>query len=361
MTEGIRWVGLDVHANKSVGAVLDTSTGEVSSRRISGRPHELLPWLCQLPAPVRAVYEAGPTGYGLARAAAAAGIDMQVCVPGMMRAPHDRIKTDRRDAIKLARLHAAGQLTLVHVPKLCHEQLRDLSRARDDVRCDLMRARHRIGKFLLRREIYWSGETGRPWTRKHRIWLAGLRFEDQASELVFADYCHAHDVLLSRREALDRAIAQIAQDSPWAAIVARLRCLHGIDTLAAFGLCGEVCDFERFPKASRFSAYLGLVPSEFSTGEKRSQGSITKAGSSHARRLLIEAAHHYCRPPRVGEALQRRQEGQEPWVIELSWRAHQRLYTRFTRLRSQRRKQAGITTVAVARELAHYCWELAVG
>lgn len=360
MTDGIRWVGLDVHASRSVGAVLDTATGEVSSKVVVGRPHELIPWLTELPAPVRAIYEAGPTGYGLARAARAAGIDMQVCAPGRIRAPHDRIKTDKRDALKLARLHAAGGLTLVHVPKLEHEQLRDLSRAREDVRGDLMRARHRIGKFLLRRELYWSGRTG-PWSRKHRIWLAGLRFEDRASELVFAHYLHTHDVLLVRREELDRAIGEIAQDSPWAQIIARLRCLHGIDTLSAFGLCGEVCDFERFPKAAAFSAYLGLVPSEFSTGEKRSQGSITKAGSSHARRLLIEAAHHYARRPRVGEALQRRQEGAEPWVIDLSWRAQHRLHARWARLRGQRRKQAGTTTVAVARELAHYCWELAVG
>jgi transposase len=359
MRQGIRWVGLDVHANKSVGAVFDSATGEVSSRRVIGHPHELMPWLSELPAPMRAVYEAGPTGYALARRAQAAGIDVAVCVPRKLTEPHDRVKTDRRDALKLAKLYAAGELTLVHVPELCHEQLRDLARARDDVRSDLMRARHRIGKFLLRKELYWSGPTG-PWSRKHRIWLASLRFADEPSELVFADYLHAHDVLLNRREALDRAIAKIATESPWAPLIARLRCLRGIDTLSAFGLCGEVCDFERFPKARAFSDYLGLVPCEYSSGDYRRQGSITKAGSTHARRLLVEAAHHYARPPRVGEALQRRQEGQEPWVIDLSWRAQQRLHSRWAHLRRRRGKQAGTTTVAVARELAHFCWELAV-
>ena len=294
MADGIRWVGLDVHATQTAGAVFDTATGEVRSRRIAGRPHEALEWLTELPGPVRAVYEAGPTGYGLARRARAAGIDMQVCAPGMIaKGPGDRVKTDKRDALKLARLHAAGQLVLVHVPALEHEQLRDLSRCREDVRADLMRARHRIGKFLLRREIYFTSRGrggGRAWTREHRTWLAGLRFADRPSELTFTDYLHAHDVMLARRDALDRAIDEIARDSPWAQIIGRLRCLHGIDTLSAFGICAEVCDFERFLAPTAFSAYLGLVPSEHTSGDTRRQGAITKAGSAHARRLLVEAA-----------------------------------------------------------------------
>jgi len=292
MANGIRWVGLDVHAAQTAGAVFDSATGEVRSRMLPGRPHEVMPWLLELPRPVRAVYEAGPTGYGLARRARAAGIDMQVCAPGMIsKTPGDRVKTDKRDALKLARLHAAGQLVLVHVPALEHERLRDLSRAREDVRGDLMRARHRIGKFLLRREIYFPGRA-RSWTREHRTWLAALRFDDRPSELTFADYLHAHDVLLARRDTLDRAIDEIATDAPWAEIIARLRCLHGIDTLSAFGICAEVCDFERFLAPTAFSAYLGLVPSEHSSGDKRRQGALTKAGSAHARRLLVEAAHH---------------------------------------------------------------------
>lgn len=146
MPNGMRWVGLDVHAAQTACAVVDTASGEVATRRIMGRPHEVLDWLCGLEGPVRAVYEAGPTGYGLARRARAAGIEMQVCAPGMItRAATERVKTDKRDAVKLARLHAAGQLVLVHVPALEHEQLRDLARCREDARQDLMRAKHRIG------------------------------------------------------------------------------------------------------------------------------------------------------------------------------------------------------------------------
>jgi hypothetical protein len=143
-------------------------------------------------------------------------------------------------------------------------------------------------------------------------------------------------------------------------VIGRLRCLHGIDTLSAFAICAEVCDFERFLKATAFSAYLGLVPSEHTSGDKRRQGAITKAGSAHARRILVKAAHHYARPPRIGGALQRRQEGHEPWVIDLSRRAQRRLHGRWRHLRAERRRPGGVTAVAVARELSHYCWELAV-
>jgi transposase len=358
MPEGMRWVGLDVHANQTAGAVFDDATGEVVSRRLMGRPHEVLGWLLELERPVRAVYEAGPTGYGLARRGRAAGIDVQVCAPGMIvRAATERVKTDKRDALKLARLFAAGQLVLVHVPSLEHEQLRDLARCREDARQDLMRAKHRIGKFLLRREIYFAGRT---WTRDHRTWLAAQRFADRASEATFADYLHGHDVLLARRDTLDRAIGELATSCAWAPTIARLRCLHGVDTLGAFGLCAEVCDFQRFPRARALSAYLGLVPCENTSGDKRRLGSITKAGSTLARRLLVEAAYHYRRAPRVGGVLLRRQDGAEPWVIDLSWRAQRRLHGRWQRLRTDRHKHNGIAAIAVARELAHYVWELAV-
>lgn len=360
MPEGMRWVGLDVHASQTACAVFDSETGEVAARRIMGRPHEVVAWLVELEPPVRAVYEAGPTGYGLARRGRAAGIDVQVCAPGMMvRAATERVKTDKRDALKLARLFAAGQLVLVHVPAPEHERLRDLARCREDARQDLMRAKHRIGKFLLRREIYYPG-AGRTWTREHRTWLATLRFADTASEATFADYLHAHDVLLARRDALDRAIDALATSCCWAPTIARLRCLHGIDTLGAFGLCAEVCDFQRFPRARALSAYLGLVPSENTSGDKRRLGAITKAGSTLARRLLVEAAYHYRRPPRVGGGLLRRQHGAEPWVIDLSWRAQRRLHGRWQRLRTERHKHNGIAAIAVARELAHHVWELAI-
>lgn len=360
MPEGMRWVGLDVHACETVGAVFDEATGEVESRRLAGRPHELLEWLEGVERPFRAVYEAGPTGYGLARAASERGLELAVCAPGhVARKPGDRVKTDKRDALRLARLLAAGALTLVSVPPLEHERVRDLVRCREDVRSDLMRVRHRLAKFLLRRELYYPGR-GRNWTSRHRDWLSSLRFSDRASELCFADYLHAHDVLLARRDGLDRALSEIAEDCPWSETIARLRCLRGVDTLTALGLCAEVSDFGRFQKPDALAAYLGLVPSESSSGQKRRQGSITKAGSGHARRLLVEAAYHYCRPPRVSRGLSNRQQGQPPWVVELAWRCQRRLFGRWQRLRVERGKRGGIVIVAIARELATFCWELAV-
>jgi transposase len=247
---------------------------------------------------------------------------------------------------------------MVHVPTLEHEQLRDLARCREDARQDLMRAKHRVGKFLLRREVYYPGR-GRAWTRDHRAWLASLRFADAASEATFADYLHAHDTLAARRDGLDRAIDELARECCWAATIARLRCLHGIDTLGAFGLCAEIGDWGRFTRPAALSAYLGLVPCENTSGDKRRLGSITKAGSTLARRLLVEASYHYRRPPRIGGGLLRRQDGAEAWVVDVSWRCQRRLHGRWQRLRAQRNKHNGIVAIAVARELAHFCWELA--
>jgi transposase len=186
MPEGMRWVGLDVHASETMLAVFDDATGEVVTRRVAGRPPELMPWLDGIRRPMRAVYEAGPTGYGLLRRARADGIEMVVCAPGRNDRTTTRVKTDRRDAIRLARLLAAGELTLVVVPSVEHEQLRDLVRCREDIRADLMRARHRLGKFLLRRERYYSGPNN-PWSKAHRAWVAGLSFSDLASQLTLAD------------------------------------------------------------------------------------------------------------------------------------------------------------------------------
>jgi transposase len=356
----IRSVGLDVHANETTGVVLDAASGEVAARRIAGRPHEVLAWLETIPTPFVAVYEAGPTGYGLARAAAERGLDVRVCAPGhVARRAGDRIKTDRRDALRLARLLGAGELTSVRVPTPAEEQLRDLVRAREHVRIDLMRQRHRLSKFLLRRECYYP-KPGRAWTQRHRDWLASLRFHDPASELTFVDLLEAHDLLLNRRDRLERALAELAPASPFAETSARLRCLRGIDTLSALGLCAEIGDFHRFTRPTRLSSFLGLVPSEDSSGERRRQGSITKAGSRHARRLLVEAAWHYRRPGRVSSALARRQQGQDARAIAIAWRAQRRLYRRWQALEAARGKPGQLVAVAVARELATYVWEIAL-
>jgi transposase len=361
VSHGIRWVRLDVHARESTIAVFDQATGEVSTRRVVGRPHQLLAWLMEIPVPARMVYEAGPTGYGLARRAWAEGIEMVVCAPSRTdRRPGDRVKTDKRDAIRLARLLAAGELTLVVVPTVEQEQLRDLVRCRDDIRGDLMRARHRLGKFLLRREISYDGKA-RAWTHRHRAWLSSLRLADRASQLTFEDYLHSHDVLAARRDRIEVELAELAGGSPWQETIARLRCLRGIDTLSALGLCAEVGRFDRFAHPDSLAAYLGIVPSEHTSGQTRRQGSITKAGSTHARRLLIEAAYHYQRHPAVSIDLERRQRGQSAGVIDVAWRAQRRLHSRWRQLKQTRHKPNGVVAVAVAvaRESAAFCWEIA--
>jgi transposase len=355
----MRRVGLDVHARETTAVVLDVISGELSVKRIRGRPDRVLDWLAGLEQPFQAVYEAGPTGYGLARGAAARVLDVVVCSPGHIRKhPGDRIKTDRRDAERLARLLTAGELRLVRVPTAAEEQLRDLVRSREDLRVDLMRVRHRISKFLLRRELYYPSDGG-AWTGRHRDWLATLHFADAASEIVLQDALHAHDWMLARRDQLERSLAELAEDSPWADTISRLRCLRGINTLSAVGLIAEIGTFERFPHPRQLAGFLGLVPSEDTSGQVRRQGAITKAGSKHARRLLVEAAWHYRNPPRISKDLERRQRGQDARAIDAAWRCQRRLYQRWQRLDTERGKRRTLVAVAVARELSSYCWELA--
>lgn len=355
----MRRVGLDVHGKETTAVVVDAISGELVVRRIAGRPDRVLEWLATLEPPFQAVYEAGPTGYGLARAAAERGLDVVVCSPGHIpRRAGDRIKTDRRDAERLARLLIAGELRTVRVPTPEEEQLRDLVRSREDLRVDLMRCRHRISKFLLRRERYYPSDGG-AWTGRHRDWLSTLHFRDEPSEIVLQDALHTHDWMIARRDQLERSLERLADDSPWAETIGRLRCLRGINTLSAVGLIAEIGDFERFSHPRKLSAFLGLVPSEATSGEVRRQGSITKAGSKHARRLLVEAAWHYRNPPRIGKELERRQRGQDARAIDTAWRSQRRLYKRWQRLDVERGKRRTLVAVAVARELSTYCWELA--
>jgi transposase len=282
-----------------------------------------------------------------------------VCSPGAIpRQPGDRVKTDTRDALKLARLHAAGQLRPVVVPAPRVEALRDLVRAREDLRGDLMGARHRVSKLLLRRGLIFEGP-GVTWSAHHLRWLSQVRFDDQLVEVVFGEYLAHHEVLLARRDRLDGLLAEQSVRGPWAPTVARLRCLRGVDTLTAVGLVAEIGDITAFGHPKQLASYLGLVPSERSSGERRRQGSITKAGSSHARRLLVEAAWHYRRPPRIAVTLKRRQAGQPPAAIDAAWRAQLRLHQRWAHLDGARAKKRTTVAVAVARELACFVWEIA--
>jgi transposase len=352
-------VGLDVHARQTHAAVLVPDTGELSVSKLRMEPVDVVGFLEGLGSGVRAVYEAGPTGFGLARTARERGVDVHVVAPGSIpKGSGDRVKTDRRDAIRLARLLAAGELSFAFVPSVEDEHFRDLVRAIEDIRGDLMRARHRLGKFLLRRGERYPG-SGASWTAKHLAWLGALRFDDACSQATFLDYLTSVELLMGRRTGLLSALEQQIPNSSHAPVIARLRCFRGIDTLTAAGMCAEVGDFGRFAKPTLLSGFLGVVPSERTSDTKRRQGSITKAGPPHARRLLVEAAHHYRYRPIVGQALARRQAGQDPRVIEIAWRAQRRLHQRWGHLHHERRKPAGVVAIACARELAAFLWEAA--
>lgn len=355
-----RFAALDVHASKQQAAVFEPLTGELSFRRIQGPPLAALEFLTELGPGLRAVYEAGPTGFGLARAARDQGIDLRVVSPGQIpKRPADRVKTDRKDAERLVRLLAAGELHFAHVPTLEQEHFRDLVRAIEDARKDQMRARHRLAKFLLRRDLHFPGK-GDNWTQAHLRWLDALRFEDPASAATFSDYLVAVRAIVQRRQVLIATLEELIPASPHAQAIARLRCFRGVNTLTAAGLCAEVSDFARFPKPKQLWGFLGIVPSEHSSGEQRKQGQITKAGSAHARRLLVEAVPKYRHRPAVRDNLERRQRGQDPRVVEVAWRAQQRVHRRWGQLVAERGKPKGVATVACARELAAFLWEAAI-
>jgi transposase len=358
MTGTVTWVGLDVHARSTHAATIDITTGELTRARFGPGIDEPVAWLAGLPGPVRACYEAGPTGFGLYRAATLAGVDMQVIAPGKTpRGPSDRVKTDRKDAELLARLLLAGSLTPVVVPAPAVEAARELTRAHDGCRRDLMTARHRVSKLLLRHgRVYPKSKT---WTAEHRRWLSAQQFDQPASELVFADLVAAVDGLTARKQALALRLSELASDEQWWPTVARLRAFRGIDTLTAFSLHLELgADWHRFATAPALSAWLGLTPSLNQSGESSRQGAITKTGSVLARRLLVESAWHYGRQPRLGATLANRQQGQPDHILAISNRAQQRLYRVNRRMRA-RGKPHNVTVVACARELACFLWAAA--
>lgn len=358
MTGTMTFAGLDVHARSIHAAAIDVVTGELRRARFGAGSEPVVGWLKELPQPVYACYEAGPTGFVLYRAAVEAGLRMDVIAPSKTpRAPADRIKSDRKDAELLARLLLAGQLKTVTVPSVGVEAARHLCRAREQVRADLMRCRHRVSKLLLLHGRVYPGPTS--WTQRHRQWLAGQRFDEPVTELAYLDALAAVDGLVARKAALDERLSRLALEGEWRPTVARVRCFRGIDTLTAFALCLEIGDFARFQRPSHLASWLGLVPSLEQSGEGRRQGTITKTGSSYARRLLVESAWHYLRPPRIGATVANRQQGQPLHVLQIAWRAQQRLHRLHQRLRA-RGKPGNVVTVAVARELACFLWAAAV-
>ena len=359
MTATMTWVGLDVHARSTHAVAIERESGELTRARFGASSEEVVAWLARLPQPIHGCYEAGPTGYALYRACAAAGLRVEVVAPSKTpRAPADRVKTDRKDAELLVRLLLAGSLTAVAVPSPTFEAARDLARAREQVRADLARVRHRLSKLLLRHGRVYEGN-GSTWTQAHRRWLAGQRFAHAPTELAYLDYLAAIDGLLARRTALDERLSRIAQDDELWPTVARLRCFRGIETLTALVLCLEIGDFGRFQRPPQLAAWLGLVPSLNQSGESETRGGITKTGSGYARRLLVEAAWHYNREPRIGVTLRSRHQGQPEQVLQIAWRAQHRLYRLQHRLRA-RGKTGNIAVVAAARELACFLWAAAM-
>lgn len=347
-------VGLDVHANSVRLAAVRAD--ELLEERTLPYDHDAVERVLRGWPAVRCCYEAGPTGFGLYRYLVGRGIECAVVAPGLVpQRPGERVKTDPRDARRLARLHAGGLLEPIYVPSRELEAARDLVRAREDARLDRMRDRLRLSTFCLRHGRRLPTQS---WGVARRKWLAVQRFEFAAQQQTFDSYVHAVDLVDRRIEALERAIRDSAEQRPWRQLVAKLRCLRGIDTLTALALVAEIGDFERFSSAEEFMAFVGLVPSEHSSGEQRRQGSITKAGNAHVRRLLVESAWHARRRPTVGYELARRQRGQDAAVIERAWRCQKRLHQRWQRMASRGKPHQKIV-VACARELAGFVWAIA--
>jgi transposase len=359
MEKGITFVGLDAHKKAIAVAMLLPDQGVPIAWEIANEPTSVRRMVRkverQAPGEVRFCYEAGALGYSLQRQIVEAGSgSCMVVAPSMIpRKPGERIKTDRRDARKLAELFRAGLLTEVQPPTPEDEAVRDLCRAREDLREDLTRCRHRLAKMLLRKGLVFTAGK-KAWTEGHRRWLHGLHFEDGSEQAVFDDYLLAIDQLEERLRGLEENIGAIAQKEPYAKPVGWLRCYRGIDTVTAMTIVSELYGFERFQSPRGLMAFLGLVPSEQTSSDKTHRGGITKTGNGHVRRVLIEAAWHYRHKPGT-RSLRRRREGQPAQVIALADKAQHRLYRRYRRM-TEAGKPGQKAVTAVARELAGFVW-----
>ena len=353
-------VGLDVHARSVAAAAIDGVTGEVWRTRLTPSYDHIRSWISALPGPVAVAYEAGPTGFGLYRALTDAGVRCEVVAPSKLQKPcGDRVKTDARDALHLSRLLRLDEITAVSVPSADQEAARDLVRAREDCRGDLMRARHRLSKLLLRHGIVYSG--GAAWTGAHDRWLrtvAAPQLWAPATQMAFdADYDHVL-TMRARRGRLDAAIEHMATACEFTPIVRRVSCLRGVNTLTSFALAVEIGDWKRFT-GNTIGSFVGLVPSEFSSGLARVQGSITKTGNTHVRRLLVEAAWHHRARYHVGAVMRARWDQAPAAARARGDQGNRRLHGRWIGF-LERRKRPTVANVAIARELAGWCWSLAV-
>jgi transposase len=357
MNEITTYVGIDAHKKDLFIAMLIGDQPTPVKWQLANEPQAVRRLVRKLereaPGPVRVFYEAGVCGYALQRQVTTPRVRCDVIAPALTpRKPGERVKTNRRDADKLAQLGRAGLLTTVQPPTPADEAVRDLARAREAARKDLLRCRHRLGKLLLRRGLHYGG---RNWTRAHRQWINRLEWAHAAERVVIDDYLLAIDQLEARLLELDAKLTEIAQTDPYRVPVGWLRCFRGIETLTAILIVAELYDFRRFASAPALMAYLGLVPGENSSGETQRRGPITRTGNPLVRRVLVEAAWHYQHRPAVGVALTRRRKGQLARVIAIADKAQQRLCRRFRQLAAHHKPTPKIA-VAIARELAGFLW-----
>ncbi len=361
--KSVRFVGLDVHADTIAVAVAEPG-GEVRSVGvIPNRPESIRRLVRKLggPGQLRACYEAGPTGYVLYWQLTQLGVPCDVVAPTLVPVKAgDRVKTDRRDAEKLARSFRAGELTAVWVPDPAHEALRDLVRAREAAKKDQLRARHRLSKLLLR--------TGRRppeglkrWTQKYLAWARTVQFEHDAQNATLNDYLGEVEHVATRIERLERAIDEAAASAApkLRAVIEGLQALRGVAKLSAVTIVCEVGEFSRFERATQLMSYAGLVSREHSSGQRTWRGGITKTGNSHLRRIVGEAAWSYRHAPFAGPTLRKRQAGLDAALVEIAAKAQHRLNSRYRKLTARgKSKQVAIT--AVARELLGFIWSIAV-
>ena len=356
MGESTTIIAFDQHAASVMAAVLLPGQQTAATQELSSDVAAIGRFVnrVQRQGPVRCCYEAGPCGFELQRYLRAKEVPCEIIAPTLIpRRPGDRIKTDRRDARQLAVLYRAGALTAIHIPTEQEEAARDLLRCREALLGDVVRARHRLSKFLLRHGRRFTAGTA--WTQRHAAWLQTQRWALPALDQTYRAYRRAVEDAVARMQEVEADLRELLVLEPLRDRVIRLRCFRGIDDLTALTIAAELGDPRRFPTAPSVMAFVGLVPSEHSSGGSRARGAITKTGNAHLRRVLIEAAWHYRHHPFVGERLRRRQQAAAAPSVALAWTAQQRLCRRFRRLAERGKARPKVVT-AVARELSGFLW-----
>jgi transposase len=364
MREKLRFLGLDVHAETIAVAVAEPDGEVCSLGTIANREDSIRKFIKKLGSPeqLRACYEAGPTGFVLYWQLAELGVECAVIAPTLVpKKPGDRVKTDRRDALKLARSHRSGDLTAVWVPDGASEALRDLVRQREAAKQDQLRARHRLTKFLLR-----TGQRPplglKAWTERYMRWLAQIRYTQPAQEVTRLDCRNEVEHMSLRVKRLEEAILEVVNQAPQAMqeLIRGLQALRGVAHISAVTIAAELGNISsRFESARKLMGYSGVFPSEDSSGKRIRKGGITKAGNAHLRRIVVESAWCYRHLPRVGEKLRKRQQGIPAEITEIAWKAQNRLHKRYRKLTMAGKDQRKVMT-AVARELLGFIWAIAI-